>query len=238
VSFLPTSTSVDEADRNAEVAVLPIGAFEQHGGHLPLTTDTLIACIIAKEVAEAYDLFLLPPITIACSHEHAAFAGTVSISATTLATLISDVQTSLEQQGIRKLILVNAHGGNYVLGNIVQQANVEEPRMALFPGRADWDQARQAANMETTSHEDMHAGELETSILLARLPEVVDDSFEKADHAADDRQLLLVLGMENYTTSGVIGKPSAASPEKGDLALQSLARALPNYLSVLSRADH
>ena len=69
--LLPTATSRDEVDRGAAIAVLPVGSFEQHGDFLPLSTDTLIACLIAREIAGVHNLMLLPPITIACSHEHA-----------------------------------------------------------------------------------------------------------------------------------------------------------------------
>jgi creatinine amidohydrolase len=61
---LTTATAADEASRDADIAVLPVGSFEQHGEHLPLSTDTLVACIIARQVADTYDLMLLPPVTI------------------------------------------------------------------------------------------------------------------------------------------------------------------------------
>lgn len=75
MDLITTATSSDESERAASVAVLPVGSFEQHGAHLPLVTDTVVACAIAKAVAERYDLFLLPPVTISCSHEHAAWRG-------------------------------------------------------------------------------------------------------------------------------------------------------------------
>jgi creatinine amidohydrolase len=82
--LLTTAPSRDERERQARVAVLPVGSCEQHGDYLPLITDTVVACVVAREISEAYNLWLLPPITISCSHEHAAWPGTVSISARTL----------------------------------------------------------------------------------------------------------------------------------------------------------
>jgi creatinine amidohydrolase len=234
VNPLPQTTSVEVAERAPTVAVLPIGSFEQHGRHLPLTTDTLVACAIAEAIAERYDVLLLPPIAIACSHEHADFAGTVSISATTLVQVIRDVQASLDQRGIRKLALINGHGGNYVLSNVVQEANVGERRMVLFPGRDAWTQARKAGGLVTDNHEDMHGGELETSILLHAAPEVVRPGYEDADHVARDRPHLLTLGMAGYTDSGLIGRPSLATPEKGDLVLADLTTGFADYLASLT----
>ncbi len=228
-----TSTSVEETQRAASVAVLPVGSFEQHGAHLPLATDTMVACAIAAAIAERYDLFLLPPITISCSHEHSGFAGTVSIRAATLVHVIRDIQASLEQQGIRKLVLVNGHGGNYVLGNIVQEANVGERRMALFPHRDDWDHARKAGGLVTGLHEDMHGGELETSILLAVAAETVRPGYEDADHVVGERTHLHLLGMAGYTESGLIGRPSLASGEKGLLVLGDLTASLQRHLEHL-----
>ena len=82
--FISTATSADARSQGAAVAVLPVGSFEQHGDFLPLATDTIVACLIAQRIAADYDLFLLPPVTISCSHEHAAFPGTVSVSAATM----------------------------------------------------------------------------------------------------------------------------------------------------------
>jgi creatinine amidohydrolase len=114
--ILPTATTTDAGTAHAAVAVLPVGSFEQHGPCLPLVTDTLIATAIAAAVANHHqNVFQLPAITYGCSHEHAAFPGTVSISATTLCAVIADIAESLAHQGITVLIIINAHGGNAVL---------------------------------------------------------------------------------------------------------------------------
>lgn len=167
MDLLPISTSADVEAHQPAVAVLPIGSHEQHGSFLPLTTDTIVAAAITAAIAERHNVLALPPITISCSHEHAAWPGTVSISHGTLSTIINEIHTSLAGSGISRLALVNGHGGNYVLANIVQAANaVRAGSMTLFPTRADWDHARAAAKLTTDAHEDMHAGELEVSILL------------------------------------------------------------------------
>jgi len=234
VQILSGATSTEEADRDAAVAVLPVGSFEQHGAHLPLATDAIVTCAIAEGVATSHNLFLLPPITLSCSHEHSAFAGTVTISASTLCQVIRDLEASLEHQGIRKLVLINGHGGNYVLGNVVQEANVGERRMALFPHRDDWEHARRRASLVTGNHEDMHGGELEVSILLHVAPHLVRSGYKDDDWIADERTHLHIRGMAGYTESGMIGRPSLATREKGELALADLTHTFGRHLAELT----
>src|SRR6478736_1169811 len=199
MDFVTMATSHDEHGRRADTALLPVGGFEQHGAHLPLATDTLIACILAQAIGEAYPMFVLPPITISCSHEHASFPGTISITASTLTQVISDIRRSLHAQGVDKLVIVSGHGGNYVLSNIAQEANVDGPRLLVYPSAHDWNASRQAAGLETNAHDDMHGGEGETSILLHYAPSTVRHMWKSADHEARDRPDLLTLGMSAYT---------------------------------------
>lgn len=231
--LISVATSAEVASQGARVALLPVGSYEQHGEFLPLSTDTIVASAISRDIAHAYPVALLPPITITCSHEHAAWPGTVSISARTLHLIITDVAASLARSGVNHLVIVNGHGGNYVLANVVQEASVDGPRMALFPQTPDWVKARVEAGMTTDNHEDMHAGELETSILLHVYPQVVRPGYEAADWLADDRRHLLSLGMSAHTNSGVIGRPSLGSAEKGAKAVASLTASFDATLGVL-----
>jgi creatinine amidohydrolase len=233
--LLPATTTTDHDAARAAVAVLPIGAFEQHGPSLPLVTDTLIAIVIAEAISQHHKVFQLPAITFGCSHEHSGFPGTVSISPATLAAVVTDIRTSLAQQGISALIVVNGHGGNYVLGNVVQQANADGAmRVGLYPSRADWTEARRAAGISSSNHDDMHAGELETSILLAAHPSYVRDGWQDHDHIAPDRRHLTTVGIGAYTTSGVIGYPSQASAAKGHAVLDHLGQAAQALFTMLT----
>ncbi len=237
-TILPTTVTTDAEVADATVAVLPVGSFEQHGPHLPLVTDTLVAVAITAAIAGQHHVLELPPLTVSCSHEHAAFAGTISISATTLATIVADITESLLHHGIEQLLVVNGHGGNYVLANIVQQANLAgRSHLGLYPMRDDWQQARSAAGMTSDAHEDMHAGELETSILLAAFPDFLRPGWEHDDHTCGDRRLLNVLGMAAHSSSGVIGLPSLATEAKGRAALQRLADGAHTVLKVLNEAS-
>ncbi|MFC8569224.1 creatininase family protein [Streptomyces sp. NPDC057245] len=241
VSLVPADTSADVRERGSavprQVAVLPVGSYEQHGAHLPLATDTLVACAVAREIAAGHPVHLLPPATVGCSHEHADWPGTVSISSMTLHAVVRDIADSLRRSGVEALVVVNGHGGNYVLGNVVQEAAARGERMALFPAAEDWEAARQRAGVLTSLLTDMHAGEIETSILLHAHPESVRPGYETADFVADDRRHLLSLGMSAYTDSGVIGRPSLASAEKGKELLASLADSFGAYFSFLTAED-
>ncbi len=234
--LLPTETAPDAQQRGAAHAILPIGSFEQHGHYLPLVTDAVIAAAIARELGRAYPVFVLPPVTISCSHEHNAWPSTVSVSSRTLACIVDDVYDSVTRSGLSSLTIVNGHGGNYVLANIVQEGNAHGRKMALYPAKDDWKDARRSAGMATTDHEDMHAGELETSILLHVNPELVRDGYQAADWTSDDRRHLLTAGMQKYTSSGVVGLPSLATPEKGKAILHSLTENFASVLHLLEQA--
>jgi creatinine amidohydrolase len=232
--LLPLTTTVEERDRASRVALLPVGSFEQHGPFLPLITDTVVAVTVARAVGAVGPVLELPAVTISCSHEHAAWAGTVSISAGTLYAIVNDVAESLRRSGVDRLVIVNGHGGNYVLANVVQEAGGS---MALFPSEVDWARARAAAGMRTPVDSDMHAGELETSILLHAHPRLVRQDYAEHDHLADERDRMLTLSLAAYTESGVVGRPSLASAEKGGLVLESLVESFVGVLAALERAS-
>ncbi|MDX3662568.1 creatininase family protein [Streptomyces sp. ID05-26A] len=224
--MFPSDTTVDV--RGKSVAVLPVGSTEQHGPHLPLATDSVIAWTIASRIAARYPVRLLPPIQFSCSQEHADWPGTVSISASTLISVVKDIAESLRRNGVTHVVLVNGHGGNYVLSNVVQEGE----GLALFPGRDDWAFAREKAGVETSAYSDMHAGELETSILLHAHPDLIRPGYETADHLAEDRRHMLTRGLAPYTSSGVIGRPSLASARKGELLLAGLTESFGHYLEL------
>ncbi|AGZ49283.1 creatininase family protein [Mycobacterium kansasii] len=233
--IIPDLTTTDPA-ATSKIAVLPVGAFEQHGPYLPLGTDTLIACAVTTAITKHHRVLQLPPVTFGCSHEHAAYPGTVSIGAATLTAIVTDITQSLTHQQIRGLIVVNAHGGNAVLTNVVQHANqsAHQLKLGLYPSREDWAEARTAAGVTSSNHDDMHAGELETSILLAAHPDYLRDGWASSDHSATDRRYLTTLGIGPYTPTGVIGYPSQATAAKGRAALDHLGRNVATLIDLLA----
>jgi creatinine amidohydrolase len=95
----------------------------------------VIAAVVSRELAGAHPLLQLPPVTVSCSHEHSAWRSTVSISSTTLQAIVDDIYRSITASGLTSLVVVNCHGGNYFLANVVQEGNAHRKKMALFPDR-------------------------------------------------------------------------------------------------------
>lgn len=223
--MISTFSSAEIAECAPRFALIPVGAFEQHGPHLPVTTDTLIAQAIGAAVCERAGGMLVSPVTVSCSHEHAGFPGTVSVSATTLAMQINDMADSLEAAGFGLVVVLNCHGGNYVLSNVAQERNVRCPRLLLLPARQHWEAAVAHAGVASSPSADMHGGEIETSLLLHIQPQAVRTDRIR-DHAAPQRPLLTFHGMRHYAEQGIIGFPSRATAEKGRLLLEKMTELL------------
>ena len=202
-------------------AVLPLGAIEQHGPHLPLATDRWIADALAerfcRRVAEAVRLPALP---IGCSAEHGEFPGTLSLRADTLRAVLRDVVASLGQHGFETVFIFSAHGGNCAaLGDALPELDA-----AARPARviactdfermtAVWHGAAAAAGIApgAAGH---HAGEYETSIILALRPEAVrrDRLAAGLVEVGSDPQAIFYPSLRAHSPSGVVGdsRPAAA----------------------------
>lgn len=200
---------------------LPIGSWEPHGGHLPYDTDTLIASHLASDCRAVADT-ILPAIPYGCSHEHRGLGKPVSLSVTTFATVVSDIVRTDQEP----VVIVNAHGGNQVLESLVQELNATGSSVLLVPTRSHWDHAYAATGWPFRIHDDMHAGAMERSLLLIWEPNRVDPSVPDDVHAPE-RPLFSALGMRGYTT-GLVGLPSHASIEAGQIARQSLVQSIRN----------
>lgn len=212
--------------------VLPVGAFEQHGRHLPLATDSVIADAISRALADRVGGVAVPPVPVSCSHEHLSAGFAVAADARAVFTYLEAILLGAFRTGVRKVAIVNCHGGNYLLGNLVQQMNVDGPRVYLGPGRAVMEEAFLRAGIETSVSDDMHGGEYETSVMLACCPEAVRME-EAADVAARPRPLLNVLGMSEYTDSGIIGRPTLATKEKGVAVVDAIVDLMAAELASL-----
>lgn len=241
------------APANPHIGVLPVGSHEQHGDHLPLDTDTLIAQIITTHLCREYGLTLLPAIGYGTSAEHGDFPGTISVSGPELEHSIETARLAAHAVGVAQVVIVNGHGGNYLEGyaTAVNQQSRRlhrglsgshtgnsspwRPPVLLYPDGPARSAARQAAGCPNGDI-DMHAGDYETSIMLAYQPENVRDSYRESDFTVPDwSRDLHLFGMAALTPTGVIGLPSQASAEKGRTIVESLVRGFKARLDLITQ---
>lgn len=240
-------------DPAATVAVLPLGATEQHGPHLPLGVDaTLADGIVAATVpllpAELPVLFL-PTQAVGLSPEHARFPGTLSLSSETLIRLWREIGAGVARAGVRKLVLFNAHGGHSGAMDIVARELRAEHGLIVYS--TSWfNLPLGAAGARFSADEQrfgVHAGEMETSMMLALAPAQVrmaaarDFGSTSRQRAADypilgnGRSAKLGWAMEDYNPEGAAGNAAAASAEKGRALVEESARQLALLLAEVSR---
>jgi creatinine amidohydrolase len=219
------------------VIIQPIGAIEQHGYHLPLVVDSAISQGVLGKALELLSLdipaFALPTIYYGKSNEHTGFPGTISVSAHTLGNLLSDVATSIYQAGFRKLILMNSHGGQpQVLDIMARDLHCIYPDFKIFPFFT-WDVPNITNELLTEKERELgiHGGDAETSLMLALLPEWVKMELAVKEYPRDlaPNSLLSMEGKlpfawftKELSDSGVMGDATVATREKGDRILTSL----------------
>ena len=212
--------------KEVDVAMLPVGAIEQHGPHLPLDTDAFDALYLAKQVAAACrdpKPFVLPLIPYGVSYHHDDFAGTLSVSNDAIATIAYDIGISAARNGITKLIIINGHGGNAASLHFAAQMINRDARIFTCVDTGETSDADIEGMANTRS--DIHAGEIETSTTLATRPELVQ--MDKARKYvprfsssyldfSSKRSIDWYARTAKISRSGVMGDPSRASKEKGE----------------------
>ncbi|RZL89803.1 MAG: creatininase family protein [Variovorax sp.] len=240
-------------DPAVTVAVLPLGATEQHGPHLPLGVDSTLADGIVDAALSllpaALPVLFLPTQQIGLSPEHARFAGTLTLSAETLIRLWSEIGAGVARAGLRKLVLFNAHGGHVGAMDIVAR----ELRAAhgLIVYSVSWFNLPLGEAGAQFSAEEyrfgVHAGEIETSMMLALAPGQVamgaarDFGSSSRQRAADypvlgnGRSAKLGWAMEDYNPEGAAGNAAAATAGKGRAVIDAAATQLAALLAEVSR---
>lgn len=214
----------------ATTVILPLGATEQHGPHLPLGTDTIRAVALAERLAERIPGSLVAPVLpIGCSDEHSGFAGLLSLDHETLASVIVDCARRMVAWGIRRLIILSAHGGNdQAIALALRRLHDELPPLRVWvpSSKSAYDALLAEACHAGLTPESVgiHAGEGETSELLHLRPELVRLQFADAGYTGDMIEIMEQLsrpgGLANVTTNGVLGDPSAARGDRGARYLQ------------------
>ena len=234
------------------VAVLPLGATEQHGPHLPLSVDTVLVEGVVNaalsHLAPTDPVLVLPTQTLGLSTEHTAFAGTLHVSPQTLIQLWCDIGASVARAGVKKLLMFNAHGGNVGLMDVV--AREMRAQHGLIVYSSSWyNLPLDAAVMGQFSPDEhrfgVHAGDIETSMMLALSPAQVNmaearnfasTSQERAKHYAvlgNGKSAKLGWHMQDYNPQGAAGNAAAATVAKGEALVQSAGEQLALLLKEL-----
>ena len=240
-------------DPAATVAVLPLGATEQHGPHLPLGVDStladgIVAAALPLLPAELPVLFL-PTQHVGLSPEHARFPGTLTLSSATLVQLWREIGAGVARAGVRKLVLFNAHGGHAGAMDIVaRELRAEHGLIVYGTSWFNLPLGDAAAQFSADEHRfGVHAGEMETSMMLAlapgqvRMGEARDFGSTSRQRAADyailgnGRSAKLGWAMEDYNPEGAAGNAAAATAAKGEALVRAAAVQLAALLAEVSR---
>ena len=240
------------------IAVLPVAATEQHGPHLPVSVDTvLLDGIVAASLTHLpHDLpvLFLPTQAVGLSPEHARFAGTLTLRPETVIRLWTEIGESVAATGIRKLLLLNSHGGQVSVMDIV--ARDLRARLDLLVYSVSWfnlpltDAHGDDVNKLFSADEHrfgIHAGDIETSMMLALEPAQVNlAQAENFNSSAQQRaQRFDILGngksaklgwqMQDYNPAGAVGNAAAASADKGRAVLDAAGSALARLLAEIDQ---
>lgn len=248
-----TSPEFASLDPASTVAVLPVAATEQHGPHLPLSVDqSLVEGIVAEALGhlpDALPILFLPAQQVGYSPEHSAYRGTLSLSAETVIRTWTELGACVARAGLKKILLFNSHGGQVSLMDIVARELRAQHHLIAYS--CSWwnlplgDEVKGLFSAEEHRF-GVHAGAIETSMMLALRPQFVDGAAARnfASTAQQRAASYPILGngmsaklgwqMQDYNAAGAAGNAAAADAEKGRRLLQAAGRQLALLLQEIS----
>ena len=245
-------------DRSRAIAVLPVAATEQHGPHLPLSVDTdIVNGVVAAalpHIAPGLPALFLPTQAVGFSPEHTRFAGTLTLKAETLIRVWTELGECVAASGVKKLVLLNSHGGQ--VGALDLVARDLRARLGMLVYSVNWfnlpllDAQGQDVNARFSAEEHrfgIHAGEIETSMMLALRPQQVrmeragyfrstsQDRAERFATLGNGKSAKLGWMMQDYNPEGAVGHAAAATADKGHALLDAAGRALARLLAEIDQ---
>jgi creatinine amidohydrolase len=239
-------------DAETTIAVLPLAAIEQHGPHLPVSTDTSIMAgmldtVIAR-LPDELDIRILPIQAVGKSNEHLHAPGTLTLPAAALIEAWTELGISIARAGVRKLVIVNSHGGNEeIMGVVSRELRVTQRMLSV---KTSWQRFGRPEGMypELEDRHGIHGGDVETSLMLHFRPDLVDmakaENFISAVAKAEQEfELLRHTGTHAFAwiasdlnPHGVVGNASAATAEKGRLTAEHQADGFIRLLKDVRKA--
>ena len=229
------------ADVNA-IVVVPVGSMEQHGLHLPVKVDALLATEVARRAAlkvQTHQPILVTP-TVWCglAEHHMDFCGTLTLDFETFHALLRNLCRSIRHHGFRRIFLLNGHGGNIAALNVICSELVRELEGLRVVSGTYWtlpEVAEKFAEILEVQQNVRHAGEAETSMMLALEPDLVDQSIlNQADGTPEipfyGSGVSRWVSFKEVSANGVIGSPSVATAAKGELLLEVASEGIAGVL--------
>ncbi|MEB3340136.1 creatininase family protein [Okeania sp.] len=223
-------------DQENVVIIQPVGSIEQHGPHLPLIVDSAIATYVTGKALAKLEphipAYALPTQYYGKSNEHWHFPGTITLTAQTLMAVLTEIGESIYRSGFRKLVFLNAHGGQpQVIEIVARDLHQKYADFLLFPLLA-WRVPNPSAELLTPKEMELgiHAGDAETSMMLSMLPDVVkmDKAVCEYPPGLPEESMLSMEGnlpfawlTRELTRSGVLGDATVATREKGEQILEA-----------------
>jgi creatinine amidohydrolase len=245
------STAMFDVLRPETVAVLPIGAIEQHGPHLPVWVDSCINELLLdralKATPEDLSVLAMPLQAVGKSNEHLAFSGTLSLSCETLLAMLVELGESVHRAKIRRLILLNSHGGQpQVMGIVARELRIRYDMLVVNAAWFDMGMPAELFSPGECRH-GIHGGEVETSLMLHLRPDLVDmtraRNFMSLGQEMDANfKLLTTEGRfgfgwqaQDLNPCGVCGNAAAADAERGARLAQHLVRTFVDLVGEVAR---
>lgn len=220
------------------VVLIPTGSCEQHGPHLPVFTDSILATAVAEKAEASLPdrVLMTPTLWLGASGHHLAFAGTLSAGMGTYMGALTDVIASLQRHGFRKFFVINGHGGNNE-PNGVALRQIKERFPELMIGHSGYygPVAKQTADvLEGPFKEIRHACEAEASLMMHLRPELVRKDKLRDDGLAPDPAVYGMIHLfDEMTEEGSLGYATLAAPEKGRVIFEAAVGALVKQLTAL-----
>ena len=230
------TTEYASIDPESTIAVLPVAAIEQHGPHLPVSTDTtimngMLETVIAR-LPEDLDIRILPVQSVGKSNEHVHAPGTLTLTPLAAIQSWADLGASVARAGVKKIVFVNSHGGNEeIMGIVARELRVAFKMLAV---KTSWSRFGRPAGLYSDIEDryGIHGGDFETSVMLHFRPDLVDmskaqDFISSVQRAEREFELLKPTGAHAFAwiasdlnPNGVVGEAHLATAEKGRLTAE------------------